>query len=187
MDGKDFNIVITRSKFEDLCMDLFQKCIFSLENAIKDSNKRKSDIDNIVLVGGSTRIPKMQQMIQEFFNGKELNKNINIDEAAVYGAAIKAAIITNVKHEKIERMVLLNALPFSLGIETNRGEMEVFMPRNSTIPTKKTQILSNYIDNQTSVLLQIYEGNNQLTKDNYQLGSFVLDGIPPMPRGQSQI
>ena len=187
MDGEDLNVVITRSKFEDLCMDLFKKCIPPLENAIKDAKISKNAIHDVVLVGGSTRIPKIQQLVQEFFNGKELNRSINPDEAVAYGAAIQAAVRTNVKDENIEKLVLLDVTPFSLGIETNKGEMKVFIPRNSTIPTKKTEIISNFNDNQTSLLIQIYEGENQLTKDNYHLGSFSLDGIPPMPRGQAQI
>ena len=126
-------------------------------------------------------------MIQEFFNGKELNKSINPDEAVACGAAIQAAVLTNVKDENIEKIILFDVTPFSLGIETGLGEMKVFIPRNSTIPTIKTETFSNFNDNQTSFLIQIYEGENQLTKDNHQLGSFILDGIPPMPRGQAQI
>ena len=187
MDGKDLNIVITRSKFEDLCMDLFKECITPIENVIKDAKMNKSSIHDVVLIGGSSRIPKIQQMIQEFFNGKELNKSINPDEAVACGAAIQAAVLTNVKDENIEKIILFDVTPFSLGIETGLGEMKVFIPRNSTIPTQKTETFSNFNDNQTSFLIQIYEGENQLTKDNHQLGSFILDGIPPMPRGQAQI
>jgi len=187
MDGEDLNVVITRSKFEDLCMDLFQKVIPPLENVIKDAKMSKSQVHDVVLVGGSTRIPKIQYLIKEFFNGKKLNKSINPDEAVACGAAINAAAITNVRDEKIEKLILLDVTPFSLGIETNKGEMFVFIPRNSTTPTKKTQILSTFNDNQTSFLVKIYEGERQLTKYNYHLGSFSLDGIPPMPRGQAQI
>ena len=187
MDGEDLNVVITRSKFEDLCMDLFQKVIPPLENVIKDAKMSKSQVHDVVLVGGSTRIPKIQCLIKEFFNGKKLNKSINPDEAVACGAAINAAAITNVRDEKIEKLILLDVTPFSLGIETNKGEMFVFIPRNSTTPTKKTQILSTFNDNQTSFLVKIYEGERQLTKYNYHLGSFSLDGIPPMPRGQAQI
>ena len=187
MDGKDLNIVITRSKFEYLCMDLFKECITPIENVIKDAKMNKSSIHDVVLIGGSSRIPKIQQMIQEFFNGKELNRSMNPDEAVACGAAIQAAIMTNVKDENIEKLALLDVIPFSLGIETNKGEMKVFIPRNSNIPTKKTDTLSNFNDNQTSFLIQIFEGESQLTKDNHQLGSFILDGIPLMPRGQTQI
>ena len=187
MDGEDLNVVITRSKFEDLCMDLFKKCMPPLENVIKDAKMSKSQVHDVVLVGGSTRIPKIQQMVQEFFNGKELNKYINPDESVAYGAAIQAAVITNVRDEKIEKIILLDVTPFSLGIETNKGEMRVFIPRNSTLPTKKADILSNFNDNQTSYLIQVFEGESRLTKDNYHLGSFSLDGIPPMPKDQVQI
>ena len=178
---------MTRPKFEYLCFDLFKRCIPPLENALKDAKMNKNQIDKIVLIGGSTRIPKIQALIKEFFNGKEPLKNIIPDEAVAYGEAIQAAIMTNVKDEKIEKLILLNGIPFSLGIEIPGGAMEVLIQRNSLIPCKKSKIFSTCSDNQSDFLVQIYEGDKPLAKDNNLLGKLYLDGIPPMPKGQPQI
>lgn len=187
MEGIDLNISLNRAKFEELCMDLFKKCIQPLENSLKDAKLSKSDIHDIVLVGGSSRIPKVCQMVQEFFNGKELNRSINPDEAVACGAAIQAAIITNVDDKIINGMTVVDIAPLSLGIETIGGIMTVLIPRNSVIPTKKTEIFTTHADNQNSVLVQIFEGERATTKDNNLLGKFSLDGIPEMPRGQPKI